>query len=89
MGDERLLIIYMVEACMHHGIKGHCFSNPKKFKTVSEIKMENKTEASVINVSSLTCIDLDNSDLHQLAVLLKHVCLHLCFLKVAGHGEKH
>ncbi|CAN6917027.1 unnamed protein product [Brassica oleracea var. botrytis] len=35
--------------------------------------MENKNqeEASIIEVSTLTCIDLANSDLHQLAVFLK------------------
>jgi len=46
--------------------------------------MENKTEeeVSIIKVSSLTCIDLDNSDLHQSAVLLKQVYVHLFFLKL-------
>lgn len=38
--------------------------------------MENNSEeeALTIKVSSLTCIDLHNSDLHQSAVLLKQVC---------------
>ncbi|KAL1188724.1 2-oxoglutarate-dependent dioxygenase 33 [Cardamine amara subsp. amara] len=49
--------------------------------------MESKTEeASMINVSSLTCIDLDNSNLHQLAVLLKQACLDSGFFYVINHG---
>lgn len=54
----------------------------RKSQRVKEREMENKTQedASTIKVSSLTCIDLDNSDLHHLAVFLKQVCLHLIFL---------
>ncbi|EOA26069.1 hypothetical protein CARUB_v10019486mg [Capsella rubella] len=40
--------------------------------------MENKTnqeEVSIINVSSLTCIDLANSNLHQSAASLKQACM--------------
>ncbi|XP_024009702.1 2-oxoglutarate-Fe(II) type oxidoreductase isoform X2 [Eutrema salsugineum] len=50
--------------------------------------MENKTPevASTIKVSSLTCIDLANSDLHQSAVLLKQACLDCGFFYVVNHG---
>ncbi|XP_023638910.1 gibberellin 20 oxidase 1-like [Capsella rubella] len=50
--------------------------------------MENKNveEVSIINVSSLSCIDLDNSDLYQSAVLLKKACLDCGFFYVVNHG---
>ncbi|XP_020873044.1 probable 2-oxoglutarate-dependent dioxygenase At3g49630 isoform X2 [Arabidopsis lyrata subsp. lyrata] len=51
--------------------------------------MENKTEedkVSIIKVSALTCIDLDNSNLHQSAVLLKQACLDSGFFYVINHG---
>ncbi|XP_023638406.1 2-oxoglutarate-Fe(II) type oxidoreductase [Capsella rubella] len=50
--------------------------------------MEDKTqeEASTINVSSLTCIDLTNSNLHQSALSLKQACLDCGFFYVTNHG---
>ncbi|EFH52044.1 hypothetical protein ARALYDRAFT_905838 [Arabidopsis lyrata subsp. lyrata] len=50
--------------------------------------MENKTqeEASTINVSSLTCIDLANTNLHQSADALKQACLDCGFFYVTNHG---
>ncbi|XP_023638657.1 2-oxoglutarate-Fe(II) type oxidoreductase [Capsella rubella] len=52
-------------------------------------EMENKTnqeEVSIINVSSLTCIDLANSNLHQSAASLKQACLDCGFFYVTNHG---
>ncbi|XP_006418892.2 sexual differentiation process protein isp7 [Eutrema salsugineum] len=43
-------------------------------------------EASTINVSSLTCIDLANSDLHQSAALLKQACMDCGYFYVINHG---
>ncbi|KAG7559876.1 Non-hem dioxygenase N-terminal domain [Arabidopsis thaliana x Arabidopsis arenosa] len=50
--------------------------------------MENKTqeEASTIKVSSLTCIDLANTNLHQSADSLKQACLDCGFFYVTNHG---
>jgi isopenicillin N synthase-like dioxygenase len=50
--------------------------------------MENKTqeEASTINVSSLACIDLANSNLHRSAASLKQACLDCGFFYVTNHG---
>ncbi|CAN8277945.1 unnamed protein product [Cochlearia groenlandica] len=50
--------------------------------------MESKTqeEASVIKESSLTCIDLTNTDLHQSSLLLKQACLDCGFFYVINHG---
>ncbi|XP_010514972.1 PREDICTED: 2-oxoglutarate-dependent dioxygenase tropC-like isoform X1 [Camelina sativa] len=51
-------------------------------------KMENKTheEASIINVSSLTCIDLANPNFHQSAASLKQACQDCGFFYVTNHG---
>ncbi|CAH2065196.1 unnamed protein product, partial [Thlaspi arvense] len=43
-------------------------------------------EPSTIKVSSLTCIDLANSDLHQSAALLKQACLDCAFFYVINHS---
>ncbi|KAG2312007.1 hypothetical protein Bca4012_026532 [Brassica carinata] len=50
--------------------------------------MENKNqkEVLIIEVSTLTCIDLANSDLHQSAVLLKQACSDSGFFYVINHG---
>ncbi|CAN8277953.1 unnamed protein product [Cochlearia groenlandica] len=50
--------------------------------------MESKTqeEASMIKESSLTCIDLTNTDLHQSSLLLKQACLDCGFFYVINHG---
>ncbi|EOA26018.1 hypothetical protein CARUB_v10019424mg [Capsella rubella] len=50
--------------------------------------MENKSEedVSIINVSSLSFIDFNNTDLHQSAVLLKNACLDCGFFYVVNHG---
>lgn len=52
-------------------------------------EMENKTqeEASTINVSSLTCIDLANTNLHQSADALKQACLFFfIFININDYG---
>jgi hypothetical protein len=52
-------------------------------------EMENKTqeEASTINVSSLACIDLANSNLHRSAASLKQAWLFFfLFLNVNDYG---
>ncbi|KAG7564679.1 Oxoglutarate/iron-dependent dioxygenase [Arabidopsis suecica] len=50
--------------------------------------MENKTqqEAWTIKVSSLTCIDLANTNLHQSADSLKQACQDCGFFYVTNHG---
>ncbi|KAL1221561.1 Gibberellin 20 oxidase 1 [Cardamine amara subsp. amara] len=50
--------------------------------------MENKTqeEDSTIKVSSIHCIDLFNSDIHQSALLLKQACQDCGFFYVINHG---
>ncbi|CAN8254969.1 unnamed protein product [Cochlearia groenlandica] len=53
--------------------------------------MKNKTEeeeeeGATIKVSSLTCIDLADSDLHKSSVLLKQACLDCGFFYVINHG---
>lgn len=47
---------------------------------MSEMQTKNQVEDSIIQESLLTCIDLANSDLHQSALLLKKVCIHLFLL---------
>ncbi|KAJ4885152.1 2-oxoglutarate (2OG) and Fe(II)-dependent oxygenase superfamily protein [Raphanus sativus] len=46
----------------------------------------NQEEASIIEVSTLTCIDLASSDLYQSAVLLKQACSDSEFFYVINHG---
>ncbi|KAF8108594.1 hypothetical protein N665_0107s0016 [Sinapis alba] len=50
--------------------------------------MENKNqvEASILEVSTLTCIDLADPDLHQSAVLLKQACSDTGFFYVINDG---
>ncbi|CAN8289393.1 unnamed protein product [Cochlearia groenlandica] len=43
-------------------------------------------ETSTIKVSSLTCIDLADSDLQKSYVLLKQACLDCGFFYVINHG---
>ncbi|CAA7036738.1 unnamed protein product [Microthlaspi erraticum] len=50
------------------------------------METKRKDEASIIQESSLTCIDLTNSDLHQSALLLKQACLDCGFFYVTNHG---
>ena len=49
-------------------------------KEMSEMQTKNQVEDSIIQESLLTCIDLANSDLHQSALLLKKVYIHLFLL---------
>ncbi|KAL1188046.1 hypothetical protein V5N11_024445 [Cardamine amara subsp. amara] len=57
-------------------------------KTKKVKEMENKTqeEDSTIKVSSIHCIDLSNSDIHQSALLLKQACQDCGFFYVINHG---
>ncbi|CAA7036735.1 unnamed protein product [Microthlaspi erraticum] len=51
------------------------------------MEMENKPEEEALTIkASLTCIDLENSDLHQSAALLKQACLDSGFFYVINHG---